>query len=221
MPQLQVESFASSVDNSASHSLSRLRESRFNICDLGAGDGKYAIRLARKLQAALVVAVDAEGIRLRKSAQRLKGGAPENLFFWLGSLDSGIPFAQAMFDEIHVILPWGSLLEGMLGLDISVLDHVLNLGRQNARLIVVLNQRPWRAGNVNRRTENLPSPSDASTEARIRGLLSDRGWLVKNWYLLDESEARSVDSSWARRIAASQSPEFLRYEAVHEDGFID
>lgn len=217
MPQLQVESFAQSAGNSASHSLSYLRESKFNVCDVGAGDGKYAIRLARSLTSAVVVAIDAEGTRMHKSAQRLKGKAPGNLIFWIGSLDAGIPSAKEMFDEIHVILPWGSLLEGMLGLDMPVLSNVLDLGRPNARLIVVLNQRPWRIGQIDRRTENLPSPSDVEVEGQIRSFLSDRGWSVRYWSPMEESEARGIESSWSRRIAASQPPEFLRYEAVHQD----
>jgi 16S rRNA (adenine(1408)-N(1))-methyltransferase len=218
MPQLQVESFAPSAGDSAAHSLGQLRDSEFNVCDVGAGDGKYAIRLARTLKSAVVVAIDAEGTRMRKSAQRLKGRAPENLLFWIASLDAGIPSAREMFDEIHVILPWGSLLEGMLGLDMVVLGNVLDLGRPNARLIVVLNQRPWREGQIDRRTENLPSPSDAEVGGNVRGFLRERGWIVQYWSPMEESAARRIESSWSRRIAASQPPEFLRYEAIREDG---
>jgi 16S rRNA (adenine(1408)-N(1))-methyltransferase len=164
------------------------------------------------------VAIDAEATRMRKVAQRLKGRAPANLFFWMLSMDEGLHDARGLFDEIHVILPWGSLLEGMLGLNEPALGHVLDLGRRSARLIVVLNCRPWRQGHGDLRTSSLPSPADAEVRAELTRLLAARGWDVCEWSLTEDGEARKLESSWARRLASSQAPEFVRFEAVRSDG---
>lgn len=217
MPRVEVEQVTSRAEPDGPPGLRRLRAGGTGICDIGAGDGKYAVRLARSRGDAVVVAIDAEATRLRDSARRLRGRAPDNLYFWVGSLDEPIPAAEGLFDEIHVVLPWGSLLAGMLGDDETVLGNVLRLGRPGARLMSVLNQRPWREGHHDRRTEHLPSPSDPGIEARVRALLERRGWRLASWAPMAGSDARRIESSWARRIASSQPPEFLRYEAVRGD----
>ena len=217
MPHLNVEPIADDGHPTASHSLLRLKGSDVNICDVGAGDGKFALRLARAHPRSLVVAIDAEGTRMRKVAQRLKGKAPNNLSFWKLSMDDASPGTAELFDEIHVVLPWGSLLEGMVGFNEPVLGHVLDLGRPGARLMVILNCRPWRQGHGALRTESLPSPANPDVTAEVTRLLSIRGWAVREWGTMDEAEARKIESSWARRLSSSQPPEYVRFEAVRTE----
>jgi 16S rRNA (adenine(1408)-N(1))-methyltransferase len=214
VPHLNVEPIAGVGDLTASHSLLRLQASPFNICDVGAGDGKFALRLSRAHPQAVVVALDAEATRMRKVAQRLKGRAPANLLFWTLSMDDAVSGTSGLFDEIHVVLPWGSLLDGMVGFNDVVLGHVLDLGRPGARLSVVLNCRPWRQGHGALRTERLPSPSDPEVMSNMTRFLTDRGWVVGEWARMDEAEARKIESSWARRLASSQPPEYVRFTAA-------
>lgn len=217
MPYLNIEPIAGNERPTSSHSLLRLRGSDLNICDVGAGDGKFALRLARADPRSQVVGIDAEGTRMRKVAQRLKGRAPDNLSFWMLSMDDSSPETAELFNEIYVVLPWGSLLEGMLGFNESVLGHVLDLGRLGAQLTVILNGRPWRQGHSALRTESLPSPADPEVAVNVTRLLAMRGWAVREWTRMDDAEARKIETSWARRLSSSQPPEYVRYEAARTE----
>jgi hypothetical protein len=109
-------------------------------------------------------------------------------------------------------MPWGSLLEGVLGRAPAVLDNVLGLGRGGARLVAVVNRRPWAEAAGDRRVADVAPPDDATRDA-LRGLLAARGWGLTEWRELTEAEAAGVPSSWARRVGSARAPLFLRYAA--------
>lgn len=209
--QLAAERFGDNVVRP--EPAARLAAAARAIADVGAGDGKYALRLSRAHPDALVVAIDADASRLAATASRLKNRAPDNLAFWVASLDRPLLGAAGGFDEIHVVMPWGSLLEGVLGRSPGVLDNVLGLGAGGARLVAVVNQRPWAESAGDRRVADVAPPDDATRDT-LRGLLAARGWELTDWRALTGAEAAGIASSWARRVGSARAPLFLRYTAA-------
>src|SRR6266542_3466022 len=101
--------------------LGRLANARSVLADLGCGDGKHSLRLAMAEPAALVVGVDAETTRLDRVAAAARRRRVMNLFFLTWSMDRPLPALAGRCTTITVIMPWGSLLEGILGTDEQVL----------------------------------------------------------------------------------------------------
>jgi 16S rRNA (adenine(1408)-N(1))-methyltransferase len=183
------------------------------VADLGCGDGKRALRLATADPAAVAVGVDAETTRLDRTLATARRRRLSNLFFLTWSLDRPLPALAGKFTNVSVIMPWGSLLDGVLGTDEQVLVNVLTLGRQSADLDMVINCRPWTAPDaLDKKLASTPEPTEERLAA-MRRQYSACGWQlgVPSW--LTDDEARALGSSWASRVVSARASRLLQLQA--------
>jgi hypothetical protein len=189
------------------------------VADLGCGDGKRSLRLAVADPAALVIGIDAETTRLGRALAAARRHRLANLFFLAWSMDRPLPALAGRCAEISVIMPWGSLLDGVLGANEEVLGNVLALGQPGAVLDAVINCRPWDAPDaLDKKLASTPEP----TEERISALR--RQYAAVGWQLdplsprdpaawLTDRQARDLGSSWASRVVAARASRLLRLRA--------
>src|SRR3954447_20734462 len=81
------------------------------VVDIGSGDGKHVLAVARARPDALVVGVDAGPDAMRKVAARAaakpaKGGTANALFLWAAA--ERWPAELSGITEVHSLMPWGS-----------------------------------------------------------------------------------------------------------------
>ena len=162
------------------------------LVDVGCGDGRHTVRWAERRPDALVVGLDAETTRLDRSG------------------------AVARKRKLAVVMPWGSLLDGVLGADPHVLRAVLGLGAPGATLDAVVNVRPWDApASVDRKLAATPEPTSEHLE-RLVGVYAELGWALEPAGLLSDAEARGLGSTWASRVVAARASRLLRLRAVEK-----
>lgn len=184
--------------------------------DVGCGDGKYALRLAQRDPDRLVVGVDPETTRLERTLTTARKRRLSNLLFLGWSMDAPLPVLGHAVDEIHVVMPWGSLLDGVLGGNDTVLSHVLDLGRPGATYEAIVNCRPWDApASVDAKLSSTPVPTE-ETLAKLVEVYGQHGWGLDEPRWLDESEARAVGSSWVSRVVSARRAMLLRLSAVKD-----
>jgi SAM-dependent methyltransferase len=184
--------------------------------DVGCGDGKYALRLAQRDPDRLVVGVDPETTRLERTLTTARKRRLSNLLFLGWSMDAPLPVLGHAVDEIHVVMPWGSLLDGVLGGNDTVLSHVLDLGRPGATYEAIVNCRPWDApAAVDTKLSSTPVPTE-ETLAKLVEVYGQHGWGLDEPRWLDESEARAVGSSWVSRVVSARRAMLLRLSAVKD-----
>ena len=183
------------------------------LVDVGCGDGRHTVRWAEREPTALVVGVDSETTRLDRavtSARRRRLPGPR---FVTWSMGEPLPALAGRCAEIAVVMPWGSLLDGILGADEAVLRSVLALGAPGARLTAVVNVRPWDApASVDRKLAATPEPTPEHL-AGLAGRYAELGWRLDPPGWLTEAEARALGSSWASRVAAARASRLLRLSA--------
>ncbi|MFL6130986.1 MAG: methyltransferase domain-containing protein [Mycobacteriales bacterium] len=184
------------------------------LVDVGCGDGRHTLRWAEREPAALVVGVDAETTRLDRALTGARRRRLHRLLFVTWSMDEPLPALAGRCAEIAVVMPWGSLLDGILGADDTVLRSVLGLGAPGSVLTAVVNVRPWDApASVDRRLAATPEP----TPGHLAGL-ADRyaalGWRLHPPAWLTGAEARALGSSWASRVVAARASRLLRLSAA-------
>jgi SAM-dependent methyltransferase len=184
------------------------------LVDVGCGDGRHTVRWAEREPAALVVGVDAETTRLDRALTRARRRRLPGPLFVTWSMSEPLPALAGRCAEIAVVMPWGSLLDGVLGGDDAVLRSVLALGRPGALLTAVVNVRPWDApASVDRKLAATPEP----TAEHLAGL-ADRyaalGWRLAPPAWLTDAETRALGSSWASRVVAARASRLLRLSAV-------
>jgi 16S rRNA (adenine(1408)-N(1))-methyltransferase len=163
------------------------------LLDVGTGDGKHVLEVAREQPETLVVGLDAAPDRMRRAAARAaakpaRGGLPNAVFVWAAA--ETLPADLHDVDELHVLMPWGSLLRGMLD-DSSLRRDLAAAARPGAGFLVTLNLHAWRPRVPE--VGDLPEP-DASLLPR---------WAADGWVVAEAGDA-DVSSSWTRRLGSTR-----------------
>ncbi|HST64816.1 MAG TPA: class I SAM-dependent methyltransferase [Mycobacteriales bacterium] len=182
------------------------------LADVGCGDGRHTVRWAERRPDALVVGLDAETTRLDRSLVAVRRRKLDVLFVGAAAERPPEPLLGRVA-EIAVVMPWGSLLDGILGGDQEVLRSVLALGAPGATLDAVVNVRPWDAPeSVDRKLAATPEPTQEHLEALIAAYKT-LGWELEPGGWLSDREARALGSTWASRVVSARASRLLRLTA--------
>jgi SAM-dependent methyltransferase len=183
------------------------------LVDVGCGDGRHTVRWAERRPDALVVGLDAETTRLDRALAAARKRKLRVVFVTAAAERPPEPLVGRCA-EIAVVMPWGSLLDGILGADPDVLRAVLGLGAPGATLDAVVNVRPWDApASVDRKLAATPEP----TPDHLAGLAeayAELGWVLEPAGPLADAEARALGSTWASRVVAARASRLLRLRAT-------
>jgi predicted RNA methylase len=183
-----------------------LREQyRTLVLDLGTGDGKHVLAVARARPDALVIGLDAAPDAMRATSaaaarKPAKGGVPNAVFVW-GSAER-LPPELTGIDEIHVLMPWGSLLRAVVGADGGVLRAIRVACAEQAGFLITLNLHAWRppVPEVGELAE--PTPQSAQTDLAAR--YAAAGWALEHAGYADASRIAELGTSWTKRLGSAR-----------------
>jgi 16S rRNA (adenine(1408)-N(1))-methyltransferase len=167
------------------------------VVDVGTGGGTALMRRARRQPTTFFVGIDANAERMREASHRARrspqrGGAPNAAFVAASAEDLPGPLA-ASADEVTVVLPWGSLMRGVLTADGVMVARLTGLLRGRGRLELLLSIVETDAG------AEMP----ALDENGARALAAEYGRLgltVEEVRLAEEADIDRLGSSWGRRL---------------------
>ena len=182
-----------------------LRDGRRLVLDLGTGDGKHVLAVARAEPETLVVGLDAGPDAMRKTAQKAaakpaKGGVPNALFVW-GAAET-LPAELSDVSELHCLMPWGSLLRALVTPDPGVLRGVAAVCAPGARFLVTLNLHAWRPPVVDVGATDEPTPVSALDV--LAPAYATAGWTLDTADYLDATEIAALGTSWTKRLGATR-----------------
>jgi 16S rRNA (adenine(1408)-N(1))-methyltransferase len=171
------------------------------VLDLGTGDGKHVLSVARQCPDTLVVGLDASADAMRRTALRAaarpaRGGLPNALFVWAAV--EQLPAELTGIDEVHVLMPWGSLLRAVAVPDQKVLDGIAAVCAPAAGFLITLNLHAWRPSVPEVGDTAEPTPDSAAE------LLSVAGWEVEAAEYLDDAGVAALGTSWTKRLGSSR-----------------
>lgn len=175
------------------------------VLDVGTGDGKHAFQLARREPDTLVIGLDAAKDNMRKvatkaSASPNKGGLPNLLYVWASA--ERLPEELHGVTEIHVLMPWGSLLRGMLGSDPKMLRDLAGVCVPEASFLITLNLHAWRPAVPE--VGDHPEPTPESAMRDLVPALAPGGWRLDSAEYLDSAAIEALATSWTRRLNSSR-----------------
>ena len=173
--------------------------------DVGTGDGRAAVAIARADPGAFVVGLDADAAAMREVSRRAarppdRGGAP-NVIFVVAAAERPPAELLGRADELRVVLPWGSLLRGVVGLDADVTAGLVALARPGAPIEALV---------------SLSSGDDRATGAAVVDLVSgtrpaaiEAAWAAAGATLVDvrpatPAELAATGSTWAKRLGLTR-----------------
>lgn len=173
------------------------------VVDLGTGDGKHVLTVARARPAALVVGVDAGPDAMRKAAARAaakpaRGGLPNALFLW-ASVEA-LPGELTGITELHALMPWGSLLRALAAPDQTALRDLAARCTAGARFLITLNLHAWRPPVP----EVGATPEPTPDSDRLAAAYADAGWSLESAAYLDAAAIAELGTSWTKRLGSSR-----------------
>ena len=154
--------------------------------DIGTGTGRAVLRRARRDPGALVIGVDAEASAMAEAsrsaaASTRKGGQPNALFLVESAERLPGPLAGRA-DLVTVILPWGSLLRGVLDADAQIVSGLKEMLRPGGELCLML------------------SDIDAAQVDRLVVAYRPVGFEKLACDPANEADVAALSSGWARRL---------------------
>ena len=183
------------------------------VVDLGTGDGRFVLRLARARPDALVIGLDALAEPMEASASRAgrkpaRGGAENVLFVACDALDPPDALAGRA-SLVTVNYPWGSLLRAVGEPDVGALRAVAGLLRPGGRIVALLNASAAEDRGYAERLE-LPALDPEAVAAGWRGA----GLAVEEARLLGAGEEPPHRTSWGQRLVRGSGRATLVVSAV-------
>ncbi|HEU5265270.1 MAG TPA: class I SAM-dependent methyltransferase [Jatrophihabitans sp.] len=176
------------------------------VLDLGTGDGKHVLSVARQRPDALVVGVDAGPDAMRPTARTAarkpaKGGLANALFLWAAV--EGLPAELINVDEVHVLMPWGSLLRAFVEPDETVLREIAQRCRPSAPFLITVNLHAWRPPVPE--VGPTPEPTPDSAIQSLAPAYARAGWRIESAAYLSETEIDQLGTSWTKRLGSSRT----------------
>jgi 16S rRNA (adenine(1408)-N(1))-methyltransferase len=176
------------------------------IIEIGAGDGKGSLRLARSQSQSFVIALDSNPDALRKTsstaAKKTEKGGVRNLLCLYGNIRDCWKDLQAIANEITIILPWGDLLEGIAERDDVLLNAISGIAQVNCRLVCVINGEIWK--------ENLPSRLGHLGEIAPEFFTSYKSQFEASQisfyesHLMSDEEISNLQTTWTAKLMSSR-----------------
>lgn len=163
------------------------------IVDLGTGDGRAVLARAGAEPRALIIGIDANATAMSEASNRAFRGRLTNAVFLVGAAETlPGPLAGAA-SLVTVTMPWGSLLRGVLGLEVSVLRGVASTLATGGRVEILASVQPSDAlDGLEELAVEAEAPIAAAWAAAGLELVAIRPATAT--YLL------AARSSWARRL---------------------
>lgn len=187
------------------------REYRELLVDLGTGDGRFALELARRRPQALVIGIDpvAEAMRELAGRTRRKRGLQPNLLYVVASAEQPPVELAGRADELYVLLPWGSLMRGLVLGDPKVLSGIAMLCKLGAAITALLNTRIY-ADPVPLEARDLPELTPEHVREHLEPRLAATGLEVVQAGPLPPEELLMLPSTWAKRLSHRTPPPTFR-----------
>lgn len=170
--------------------------------DLGTGDGRFVVHLARQRPELGVIGIDTCLDHPHGSPRR----HPENVRFarldarnvWIGE--------GPQATSVSVNFPYGSLLRGLVDTDFALLERLDHLLSPHGRLEVRVNERALIATRLD--------PGNAQG-AIVNGLRHLNGLAVST-RSLGQAELRAFPSTWSKRLGYGRPTAAFLVEAVRQ-----
>ena len=176
------------------------------LLDLGTGDGKHAATWARARPDHLVIGVDANVDALRKRSVQMskpstKGGLPNLIYLWAAV--ERLPASLVEVEELHVLMPWGSLLRGLLEPSQRLLNDLSQRCRAGATFTIVINRHAWHP--VVPEVAGIAEPRIGDEEAELGAAFDAAGWTLDEVRELGPEDLVKLGTSWTSRLGSSRT----------------
>lgn len=191
------------------------------VADLGCGDGKFVYEMGRKNPESFFIGIDADRNNLvrysKKITKKKERGGLDNVIYMIANVESLPSDLDDLFDEINVILPWGSLLHGIVNSREVYLKNISRVSKPGAIFLIYINY-DVKYEPVEMERAGLPEVTDDLVRDQLIPIYGEQGLIVEDFTFMDNEEVKSIPSNWTRKLAFGRSRKTLRITGVVDKG---
>jgi len=178
------------------------------VVDIGTGDGRFVYKMARQQPEVFFIGVDsAAGNMMEYSSKALKKpgkGGLANILYVAASAENLPPQMQGIAGKIFIILPWGSLLEGIVKGERDILSSIRSIAAPEASLEMFFTYSHLiESGEMDRR--DLPELSLDYIENTLASSFMEFGIRILDKEIISNEGLREYETQWAKRLGFGRS----------------
>ena len=149
-----------------------------------------------------------------KASRKPAKGGLANLVLLRGTAEALPTELDRLADEVHVVLPWGSLLAGIVLGRPEIVGGLARLCAPGARVSMILNGEIWETSTPTR-FEDLPDATPEHVAAVVAPAFAAHGITLQPARSLSAEETRALRSTWAKKLHHGRThPRFVLVEGV-------
>lgn len=171
---------------------SRLDGYREIMVDIGTGDGRFVQHMARENPTSFIIGVDSCRENLRQISRQ---SLPTSLYL-IANAENLPAELWGLAQHVTVNFPWGSLLNGLLQPDSSVIHNLRGIMQPEAELHIRLN-----GGALQKEGYTLQTGAQ-----HLQNMLLQNGFRLKKAQPVEALVLRTFPSTWARRLSYGPLP---------------
>jgi 16S rRNA (adenine(1408)-N(1))-methyltransferase len=182
------------------------------VIDIGTGDGLFVYQCARENPKKFYIGIDANPRPLEKVSEKIhrnprKGGLPNVLFIQAGIEDLPSEL-DGVADEVHVHLPWGSLLRVVAKGDEPGLRNLRRVCAPDGLLEIVIGLDPDRDRSEIERL-GLRRVSIEHIDKELKPRFQGAGLEIVERGTLAREDWSKLKTSWAKRLKGNEGRELV------------
>ena len=185
--------------------------------DVGTGCGRFILNSAKKDNRTFYIGIDLCAENMYESATKavkvMKKQSRGNIMFVVSSIENPPYELVGIADSITVILPWGSLRDGLVKGVHGVINNLRLLGKDGSSLQIIIGYSNDRE-SYEIYTHSLPVLSMEYLES-LKQLYYEKRILINNIKVIGNNDLKMIDSGWAKRLAYGVKREIFCLDCIY------
>lgn len=185
------------------------------VLDVGTGTGSRPYRLGKENSDKYYIGLDINFKAMEKYSLKVlkkenKGGL-ENVSYVVSSIEDIPEDLVGKFNEVSVILPWGSLLEGIVKCEDMIIDNLksfLKAGTKTYFTFVFTYTKEREDNTISKR--ELPDLSLEYVESILKSNYGKKGFIFEDVSVLSNEDLKELKSTWGKVLGDSHKREIYK-----------
>ncbi|KYK28836.1 MAG: hypothetical protein AYK19_05230 [Theionarchaea archaeon DG-70-1] len=187
--------------------------------EIGTGNGKFVYELAKSQPETFFIGIDADRSSLIKYSHKIhrkpeRGGVP-NVLYVIASVENLPHELDDTADTVWIVLPWGSLLRGVVSGAKSILKNIVQISSVNGILKMFISYSV-KYEPVEMEKLRLPALTLEYIDSKLTPLYQEEGITITERNFLTNEPMKEIPSKWAKRLAYGRKRKTLFIEACIE-----
>lgn len=180
------------------------------MIDLGTGEGEFVYRQAKAMPDTFCIGIDAckEGMLTYSSKIKkiTKQNGSANLLYIVANAENLPLELENCADEIYINLPWGTLREGIVTGNQTLLNNIYRISKNNTKIeIRITYSSTYEKAVVCSR--NLPTLDMQYFKTSLKPIYKEQGFIIEQIKSVNNDALKTFDTKWAKKLGYGKERE--------------